>query len=301
MILKSIEELGNLDLKKLHYDDLVKCLQFFINGKNLKPTKSEKMPFYYITFHKNFLLFRGRLNDDYNVPFNSEKEISYRQDLCNIKSYGRANKKHKAMWYGAYNTPKNSYIATIFGELKEWKDWEKHDGNCYSFTVGEWEVTEDIELVHVLMEDDPKFEEFKKHIIKKVKNANNSKKIIDITKFMAKEFSKRVDDCKDYNYKISAAFTEIILEYDRLHGIIYPTIQSENSKTNKRGMNIALTPQAVDDCLQLKKVYCYGFCNEKMTKDYDIYRDPKMTSCDLGLNNSNFNWEKNINCRNNLK
>ena len=69
-------------------------------------------------------------------------------------------------------------------------------------------------------------------------------KDIDISaKYFAKEFSKKNEDGFDYNYLISAIFTEVVTTDHAFDGVMYPSVQTGG----QLGFNVAITPDAVDN------------------------------------------------------
>lgn len=289
MKLNNIEELTKLDLKRLCYDDLMKCLFHFM---------PDSLAFDHRTFHppktkkEKYFLERGRMNDNFNFPFCTQKDISYRTDNKNIKYFGRANRPHSPMWYGSFGSKDiPTPVATIFGEMKAQREaYEQHD-----FTIGRWEVINDLNLVNIVSENDPKFNDLKRSVYEQIENDRERQKIIDVTKFIAREFSKPVNANEDYNYKISVAFTDIILNNSfqfkgkktRFDGIIYPSIQIKG----KQGINVVIKPESVDTCLKLTTALCYEFHKEE--RHYKLYTPAKLVAQNADKN-ENFNW-KNIN------
>ncbi len=197
------------------------------------------------------------------------------------------------MWYGSFAsrdipTP----VATIFGEMKTRREkYEKHD-----FTIGRWEVINDLNLVKIVSENDPKFNDLQRRVYdyEHIEDDRERQKIIDFTKFIAKVFSKPVNEEEDHNYKISVVLTDIILSQvfqfngknTRFDGIIYPSIQTKG----KQGMNVVIKPESVDTCLKLTTALCYEF--HKKEENYELYTPAKLVAQNVDKN-ENFNW-KNI-------
>lgn len=75
---------------------------------------------------------------------------------------------------------------------------------------------------------------------------------IDISaKYFAKEFSKKNEEGADYNYLISAIFTEVVTTDHALDGVMYPSVQAGG----QLGFNVAITPNAVDKKMKLLVAY----------------------------------------------
>lgn len=68
---------------------------------------------------------------------------------------------------------------------------------------------------------------------------------LEFLKFISEQFSKRVINPDDY--KISAAYTNLVLLHPDVNGVAYPSVQ-----TDYFGVNIVLPPEIVDSILKPK-------------------------------------------------
>lgn len=127
-----------------------------------------------------------------------------------------------------------------------------------TITFGKWEVIKDIDLLVVIHNDyfcnadNSLLEELKSayevFLMKYPELAND----IDITaKYFAKEFSKNNEAEADYNYLISAIFTEVVTTDHALDGVMYPSVQAGG----RLGFNVAITPNVVDNKMKLVMAY----------------------------------------------
>lgn len=155
-------------------------------------------------------------------------------------------------------------------------------------TFSRWIVTKDIPLVAIIEPTRRKnnkikvaqelydmFWEFiksdKEKLVPTVKLAN----------FFAKEFSKEIaHDAPDFEYLISAIFTNNIVNGGTA-GVIYPIV-----KTSAKSLNVAISPEYVEKCMQLDSVL---HCKHHKLKDYSIVNNELIAT---NINNSeNFTYE----------
>ncbi len=127
-----------------------------------------------------------------------------------------------------------------------------------TITFGKWEVIEDIHLLVVIHKD--YFHDADNSLLGELKIAYedflmkypDAAKDIDISaKYFAKEFSKKNEDGFDYNYLISAIFTEVVTTDYAFDGVMYPSVQTGG----QLGFNVAITPDAVDKKMKLVVTY----------------------------------------------
>ncbi len=127
-----------------------------------------------------------------------------------------------------------------------------------TITFGKWEVIEDIHLLVVIHKD--YFHDADNSLLGELKIAYedflmkypDAAKDIDISaKYFAKEFSKKNEDGFDYNYLISAIFTEVVTTDHAFDGVMYPSVQTGG----QLGFNVAITPDAVDKKMKLVVAY----------------------------------------------
>ena len=81
-----IDEINNADLNSVTFNKLVSKLKSF-----------QFIPFPTAKLNVGYHIERARINKPYEI-FTSEKELSYRTDYENIKSYGRANIPHDSLF-----------------------------------------------------------------------------------------------------------------------------------------------------------------------------------------------------------
>lgn len=183
-------------------------------------------------------------------------DLSYKPQKFN-QAYQRASTPNKTMFYGCIASEESltdaQYIAAheCSPLLKE-----KNESNeliTEKITYGKWKVIEDIHLITVLHSDC--FKEANNSLLCELNNyyENFKKKYPDmkqkteiISEFFASEFSKNTIK-KDYDYMISAFFTENATNCPSIDGVMYPSVKVEG----KFGFNVAIKPDSVDRKMRL--------------------------------------------------
>ncbi len=203
--------------------------------------------------HKGLSVYRSRINKN-NDSFTSIKQISYPPKPSNF--FGRASSPGNQMFYGSYtptdsgiNQIKEAYVINAY-EISLFLRDPKSSGNI-KVTVGRWDVIKDINIAAIIFS--PKFinqtlfvqnlnNQFNAQLQKHPEFSRNTR---IWNKFIAEEFSKDVEEDKDFEYAISAFYSEFLISKG-FDGIIYPSV-----KLDGRGINIAISKKAVDNKLNL--------------------------------------------------
>ena len=230
-----MEYLTTAKLVDANKDELIASI------RNIGPT-----PYCVIKIAKDRRIYRARYHRDPDILFSTEAELSYRTDVENINSFGRANLPGESVFYGALASGniKQGYVSSIFetsGNLRNDTD------GIERFTFSVWEATQDFEVICIITKEAAE----KVGSFKKIFDGYNefSKAHSEITEFnqiIGSEFSKKVPMGAHHEYKISAAYAHVILQ-GGIPGIVYPTVQG-----NHEGLNIVMATHAVDQFLQLK-------------------------------------------------
>jgi hypothetical protein len=203
------------------------------------------------SLHTGKSLTRARMGHN----FTQVSDVSY-PPLRKGAKCQRANVPTKTMFYGTMVSEGQDFQLTRLIAICECSSLMRGKGtdDPEQITFGRWNVKEDIELVAIFAEsvyaDTPNnsllaelkgaYDEYiSKHepdIIAKQKNISN---------FFAEEFSK-ADIRGDYDYLLSAIFTEIVTDDFGYDGVMYPSVQCEG----EWGFNVAIKPEIVDTNLQ---------------------------------------------------
>lgn len=239
---------------------------------------------------KGTLIDRVRFNTDGEL-FNSEEQISYIKDQNVIDnyltSYQRASKPHQSLFYGGVestNIPQQRLTA-LWETSSLLKDRDAVNTEGELFTIGRWEVLEDIELAEVVFNEDaiqanPDIKAAFEYHLNQIQAHDLRELTLRQLQFFSAEFAKEVNN--HLEYKISVAFTDIVLSHTELEGIAFPSVQ-----TKYEGQNVVLPPSIVDSKLALNAV---GTSIIHKNKELAFVNNHKYVT-NFGQNNANFLWE----------
>jgi hypothetical protein len=274
-----IDELNNANFNLVSYNKLVTKLR-----------QLQFIPFPTAKLNVGYHIERGRINEPGEI-FTSEKELSYRTDYNNITKYGRANVPHDSLFYGAIESDVIKHprlinmleTSQIFRNL----DKEKVDNADFVMTVGKWRIIEEMEIVEIVFnensiensEDVRKSYQF--HLEKlKTDLPDYVDQFEYILKFFSNQFAKKEIN-SHLDYMISAAYTDLAINFRGFPGLKYPSVKSDYM-----GHNVVLNPRAVDNFLELEIAAMYRITKEK---DNTLI-SPIAHATEFGPLNSNFKW-----------
>lgn len=212
-------------------------------------------------------LFRARLNE--GCSFNLKSDISYNSNSSSIK-IGRANYYHQSIFYASHKN--ETALFETSNILKEMDNVEEE-----IITVGTWLVNKEIEVIPIYHDIEflKKHPEIEKKYFGFLKNnpLYTNPLIQEHFKFLSKEFAKKVTKIEEY--KISCAFFNVMNEKkfrsSDVSGILYPSFEWEQND-----INIALTPESVENCLSLVQVKEF---NIKKYKDHNEILQTGTSDC----------------------
>ena len=246
--LKAIENLKKLNLKNSRYEDVLELV--------LQIT----YPAFFFHLEAGKSVFRARPHKE-NEMFHFEKELSYRTDIQNINNHNRANPAYSTMFYGAIATQfvKDGYLisATETSDLCR----NNKDGvdaltlRVDTLTISKWILKRSMKVLIIMNPTNYKFhskdiDDIYRAYLDFINSQEYPEEIKLISSYLANEFSKKVKKGEEYEYMISAAFSELFFDKGfGFNGIVYPSVQTE-----LQGYNIAIMPYVVDDNLILDKV-----------------------------------------------
>ena len=201
-------------------------------------------------FHKGRQVMRARPNENEEIRYRKKSELSYKPQQFNT-TYQRASTPYRTMFYASClsenpndNEIQSMRIPCILESVPEVQN------NNLSFikkiTFGRWEVIDDLRLFPIIL-NETYYQKtyFLKDIVDYYKINNKifdqilTEKSEKIQLFLANEFAKE-NIKEDYDYMISAIFTELVTE-NKYDGIFYPSV-----RTGGNGFNIAITPKATE-------------------------------------------------------
>lgn len=246
-IIETVDRLKSLDLEVATIEE-IKLLMSNFGGLLL----------FGIEVTPGGMILRGRPNQEGSYYY-YEKDISYISDE-KIKpkiGLGRSNRKGEPIFYGCLpqgpeDEEEHQLVSMIEAGLKEDEDESKV--HSYDLTMGKWRITKPFSVI-VITHDENYIKKNKKlasmqEAYEEFTNTSpdNKEDYLYVSKFIAKEFSKVVEPGKEYLYKISIAFFEMVRELG-VKGVAYPSVKGEGTT-----FNIAMEPKLVDECLKLDKV-----------------------------------------------
>lgn len=215
-----------------------------------------KVGFVIFTLHPGKTITRARCDGNLKTV----SDLSYKPQQYN-KQCQRASTPMRTMFYGCIVPEEQNIIDTRFISACESSSLIREGMETsgeQTITFGKWEVIEDIHLLVVIHKD--YFHDADNSLLEELKIAYedflmkypDAAKDIDISaKYFAKEFSKKNEDGFDYNYLISAIFTEVVTTDHAFDGVMYPSVQTGG----QLGFNVAITPDAVDKKMKLVVAY----------------------------------------------
>lgn len=239
--LKVIETLKKLNLKYSRYEDVLELVTQIT------------FPAFFFHLEAGRSIFRARSHRE-NEMFHFEKELSYRTDVQNITKHNRANPANSTLFYGAIATQsvKDGYLISASETSNLCRN--NKDG-VDTLTISKWILKRSMKVLIIMDPTNYKFhskdiDDIYKAYLDFINSQEYPEEIKLISTYLANEFSKKVKTGREYEYMISAAFSELFFDKGfGFNGIIYPSVQ-----TKFQGYNIAIMPYVVDDNLILDKV-----------------------------------------------
>jgi hypothetical protein len=207
-----------------------------------------KNVFLIFTLHYGKVLTRARPGNGYTHV----SELTYLPQDKN-KKYQRASTPNRTMFYGTIVQDGESLETTRMiaaCECSSLLRGGKDTKGIESITYGRWSVIRDINLVVILSEDvyadapnNPLLQELQDALTAFIRTAPETEESAKfIANFFANEFAKK-DIQDDFDYFLSAIFTEIITNDLGFDGVMYPSVQSGG----QWGFNVAIKPETVDN------------------------------------------------------
>lgn len=253
MILPNIKNIENV-INKLKEIDL-KSEKAYDNINELIEKGFQRLPIPVYIMPKNVRFCRCRRNKD--IPrFNEVQQLWHREDIENIRSFGRANEPQQSVFYCSEIRP--TALCETSEAIRGDTSIEKE-----VITTGLWELKDNIRLAAVVHTDKTRekndLTNFHGRNFDNLTDIQFPGEIIKVNKilnFFSDEFAKYVDDGNDYEYKISCAFSNFA--YRTCDGIFYPSV-----RFNYEGMNYAFKP----DIMIGKKLVLLEACEDTFIRN----------------------------------
>lgn len=212
-------------------------------------------------------IVRGRPNYNGEV-FTCQTEISYNTSCPERIAFGRFNQKHEPLFYGSLPTETQDvdYVLSCALECCKELTAESTDIIFQDITVGGWLVNESFPVINLCFDDDhlkenPSLAVEVRRYLDTIDGCFSTQAANFIKAFLHyfSNLSGTLCD-SDYHYFTTTALFHAIRWYyeskakEPKYGLIYPGAMSE-----KKGLNIVLTSDAVDKFLSLDKVVMYRY------------------------------------------
>lgn len=245
----SLSNLQNLDLKNSTADDVRKMLV--------------QLPVSFLTFKilPNVVISRARKGRDYRTA----KETTY----CPIeycKNIQRATLANDTMFYGVLSDDQEhleNARAICVSECSALARSGRESVGREYFCISQWLVKEPLNVVSFIADntyedvvDNALLNQLRALFIKNHQN-DYSLESIELARYISKDFSKLVVD--NHDYLISATLANDCIHGMGYDGIVYPSVQLGG----QAGLNIALSPTAVDEKLDFWRVLGHGYYKNK--------------------------------------
>lgn len=266
-------------LDKIEYSDI----------RTLIKESIQHIPITTAKLHKNADIDRVRLNR--NKPFYTKQDdLNYIKDKDiirdHLKEFGRANKPHQPLFYGALESSliKQNRLTAITETSRLLRDTESICLDGQLVTLSRWKTNEELIIAEIVFSDEAlkanpdtrqsfqnQFDQIKNHPLREIG--------LRQLQFFSNEFARKVNSHHDY--KISVAYSDLIMNDLGLAGITYPSVQS-----GYQGQNIVLRPDIVDKHLDLYAVSTHRIHKNKMESLISNYFHTQ----EFGKDNSDFKW-----------
>jgi hypothetical protein len=274
-----LERLKALDLSTVDFNKIIDLINSDV-----------PLPILISQIHAGHYIERIRINKG-NEIFTKKRDLSYRTDLENISTFGRANSPKSSMFYGAVisspiNLPRIVALAET-DELLRSKEKGTVDKD-FIITVSKWKILQDIRLAEMVFMKNriattPEIGHAYNFHLKTFREnmpEEEVQKLVSIIEFFSEEFAKSTID-SDTDYKLSAAYSEIALKSGIVKGLIYPSV-----RTDYEGSNVALLPEAVDNNLQLEEALIIHV----QIKGKKVFLDNLARTGELQMDVADLNW-----------
>lgn len=197
-----------------------------------------KIPIPIHEFPISTIFFRGRLNNE-GERFLSADKISFNPAINRIHDFGRTNEPFQSVFYCSEDD------NTAYSEISEILRLDKPKVE-ETFTTGIWESTKPLTLSYlpfpaqVAANNNTAYnlnKYFEKYLLEN--QTKGTRDLLNLYEFISKLF---YDNGKEshLSYLVSTAFYNYIMQDDRFDGLIFPSVQNENS-----GINISLRKELI--------------------------------------------------------
>jgi hypothetical protein len=266
-LIKAIDK--NLVYLQDRFDKLKLLLREQNNSENLLEACNA---FYYIfdfvpimiSIVKVPFVLRAVMNDDDEI-FEDEWRISYNTKRLDLVEQERFNLKGEGLFYAAMgvNNPDTDPLLACCLETCKQLAHPLNPPLIQDFTIGRWELKSDLYLTNFCFDEahligNQGLKEATESYLYDLKIHLSEKAYAFIYSFLTyfSELSGSDMDNNECYYILTALFMAVRTYYFETYKMLVPGIIYPSARTEKKGLNIVLLPQAVDHFLDLKSWRC---------------------------------------------
>jgi hypothetical protein len=236
------------------------------------------------------LIDRIRKNDGEDM-FTSVSQLGYIKDKAVIEqylnSYGRANYPKQVRFYGSIESPlmPQQRVTAILETCQSFLANPKSVSiEGFLVTCSRWRVLKPLVVAEIVFAPDaiksnPAVSMAFNHHMAKLDSLKDKEYFSRLAQFYSEEFARTITTNDDY--KISATFSNLIMDIGGLSGIVYPSVPS-----NYIGQNVVLKTDIADSHLELDVVATLRI---HKNGDKQVINNHRVAT-DFGKNGDKFIW-----------
>lgn len=243
-----------------NYKQIIECLKSIdLNDdsktEDIKDLLQLRAPIVHATADVGYIVTRARRGQGYK----EQKEMSYKpSNLC--KTYQRASLPYHTVFYGILSDNESHLENARAIGLSECSILANAGINSIGreyIATSQWKITESINVACIISANS--YKDVHNNRLLEILRQDFTDKFSDndealfISDFIEGEFSKRVPNGHDNEYKISAILTDML--FNKFEAVAYPSVKLGG----QAGLNIAIRPDVADSKLTLLKIadQCY--------------------------------------------
>lgn len=216
--------------------------------------------------------FRARINPN-GENFREVSELWY-PPKEKVKTQGRLNKAGESIFYISASSdiatleirPEIGDVITILGvKLKDFSKKPHVMELGLAETASQYGINNDIHLIE------------NTNLKETFKDDEQIKKNLIIRGFLMRNFTKIVSIGQEKEFSKSIAIAEILMESEKIHGILYPSIAGDGSRKGG-GMNMAIKTKYTDELFMSDHVWT-AVVEEKYEKYGYVMRHLQKAKC----------------------
>jgi hypothetical protein len=225
--------------------------------------------------------------------FSKKSEVSYNTEAVHVITLGRFNNPQESMFYATAFSETNSGHEDLIASLESYRLLIDNNATVISqdVSVGQWKVKNPFPVINLL--NDQRFLNENPGIAGAITTHKNTLKeqfthesaeiIIEFWEYISELAGTKHESPNDYF--LTTAYITTIRQYfetimkQEFHGVAYPS-----SVTEYKAINIAITPDTVDNHLELEHVYMARF-SRKHSK-VNRYKFERITEISIPQNDT---------------